>query len=459
MTTPPSPVPLVPVADLDAVVAWGPHGSHRLRDLLADARALLRVLPEGGHLLNVCQDRYRFAVGFVAGLLGGRVSLQPASQSPETLQRIRAAHPDVVCLTDAAFDSEGLPCVSYPRMLDAQPQDERAVPAFAADRLVAILFTSGSTGLPQPHGKTWGRLVRNGRVEAERLGLVTRPHGIVGTVPVQHSYGFESTLLMALQSGSPFWTGKPFYPQDIVAALAGLPAPRLLVSTPFHLQALLASGLDLPPTDLLLSATAPLSGHLASQAEARFGAPLHEIYGSTESGQLASRRTTDGPEWTLLEGVVLQAEGQGALASGGHVEGRVPLSDLIETLPGGRFLLHGRHADLVNIAGKRTSLAYLNHQIGAVPGVVDAAFFLPEEADHGAAAVTRLCAFVVAPGQTREVVLAGLRPRIDAVFMPRPLVLVDALPRNSTGKLPREALKALHARWLGSQAPGRTEPH
>jgi len=445
-------VPLCPGSDLDAVVAWGPQGPRRLRDLLADARALLHCLPAGGHLLNVCQDRYHFAVGFVAGLLGGRISLQPASQSPETLHRIRAAHPDVVCLTDAAFDSQGLPCMVYPQLLDARPQDEREVPAFDADRLVSILFTSGSTGLPQPHGKTWGRLVRNGRVEAERLGLLARPHSIVGTVPVQHSYGFESTFLMGLQSGSPFWTGKPFYPHDIVQALAAVPMPRLLVTTPFHLSTLLGSGLGLPQTDLLLSATAPLSGHLASQAEARLGAPLHEIYGSTESGQLASRRTTDGPEWTLLDGVCLQAAGDGTLACGGHVEGQVPLSDLIETLPGGRFLLHGRHADLVNIAGKRSSLAYLNHQIGAVAGVVDAAFFLPDEADRSDSGVTRLCAFVVAPGRTREAVLADLRARIDAVFMPRPLVLLDALPRNSTGKLPREALRQLYGDWLVSSA-------
>ncbi len=57
----------------------------------------------------------------------------------------------------------------------------------------------------------------------------------------------------------------------------------------------LASGIDLPAIDLLLSATAPLSlTTLAADAEARTGAPLLEIYGSTESGQLASRRTTDG---------------------------------------------------------------------------------------------------------------------------------------------------------------------
>ncbi|MDO8904407.1 MAG: AMP-binding protein [Hydrogenophaga sp.] len=435
--------PLVTGVGLDHTIAWTPGGPRRVRDLIADAQCLAEQLPPCDHLLNVCQDRYRFAVGFTAGLLSGKVSLQPSSQSEETLRRVMTEHPDVVCLTDTDFDSLDMPQFRFPARLEVDPQEVEEIPLIPAERLAAVLFTSGSTGLPQPHHKTWGKLVQNGRVEAIRLGLTVRPHAIVGTVPVQHSYGFESTFLQALHGGSAFWSGRPFYPQDIVAALAAVPAPRMLVTTPFHLSALLAADLDLPETDLLLSATAPLSGHLAAQAEARFGAPLHEIYGSTESGQLASRRTTDGAEWTLLDGVRLEQVGDETAAIDGHVEGRVPLSDIIECLPGQRFLLHGRHADLVNIAGKRTSLAYLNHQIGAVPGVVDAAFFLPDgtEAEH----ITRLTAFVVAPGLDRATLQAELRQRMDAVFLPRPLVFVDALPRNDTGKLTREGLKVLYA--------------
>jgi acyl-coenzyme A synthetase/AMP-(fatty) acid ligase len=437
-------MPLVSGVGLDHTIAWTPGGPRSVRNLIADALALTEHLPSCDHLLNVCQDRYRFAVGFTAGLLAGKVSLQPSSQSDETLRRVMADHPNVLCLTDSTFDSLDMPQLRFPERLDADPQRVADIPMVPAERLAAVLFTSGSTGLPQPHRKTWGKLVQNGRVEAIRLGLTVRPHTIVGTVPVQHSYGFESTFLQALHGGSAFWSGRPFYPQDIVAALAAVPEPRLLVTTPFHLSALLAADLELPATDLLLSATAPLSGHLAAQAEARFGAPLHEIYGSTESGQLASRRTTDGAEWTLLDGVRLEQVGDETVAIDGHVEGRVPLSDIIECLPGQRFLLHGRHADMVNIAGKRTSLAYLNHQIGAVPGVIDAAFFLPEgaETDH----ITRLTAFVVAPSLDRATLQAELRQRMDAVFLPRPLVFVDALPRNDTGKLTREGLKALYAK-------------
>jgi len=436
-------LPLITGLDLDGMIAWLPAGPRRVRDFLADAEALATRLPAGCALLNMCHDRYHFAVGFAAGLISGKVSLQPASQSAETLLRIRADFPDVVCLCDGDFDTLDLPRCDFPELATADPQKITDIPRIPADRLAAILFTSGSTGLPQPHRKTWGRLVANGRAEAAALGLDRTPHTLVGTVPVQHSYGFESTFLLALHGGCAFWSGKPFYPQDIVAALDAVPRPRLLVTTPFHLSTLLSSGIDLPAIDQLLSATAPLPAALAAEAEARTGAPLHEIYGSTESGQLANRRTTDGATWTLLPGVRLEQDEDSTTACDGHVEGRVALSDVIELLPGRRFLLHGRHADLINIAGKRTSLAYLNHQIAAVPGVVDAAFFLPD--DESAGGITRLTAFVVAPTLDSRQLLAALRQRIDAIFLPRPPIFVDALPRNGTGKLPRSALQALFA--------------
>jgi acyl-coenzyme A synthetase/AMP-(fatty) acid ligase len=449
-------VVLLAHSDLDAVFSWRPDGPVSVGDYLADAHWLAEQLPATGYLLNLCHDRYRFAVGFAAGLLRGMTSLQPSSQSPETFRRLQAEYPDLICLCDGAADTLDLPRLDFPETPTTtettagprvnrkkEPKTKSAIPQIPADHIAAILFTSGSTGLPQAQRKTWGKLVANGRSEAIALGLDRQPHAIVGTVPVQHSYGFESTFLLALHGGCAFWAGKPFYPQDIVGALAAVPQPRLLVTTPFHLSALLSAEIELPPVDMLLSATAPLSTTLAAEAEARTGAPMHEIYGSTESGQLASRRTTNGAAWTLLPGVRLEQEGADTVACKGHVEGRVPLSDLIELLPDQRFLLHGRHADLINIAGKRTSLAYLNHQLGAVPGVVDGAFFLPDE--EGPDGITRLTAFVVAPGLTARQVTVELRQRIDAIFLPRPLVLVDQLPRNSTGKLPRGDLQALYA--------------
>jgi acyl-coenzyme A synthetase/AMP-(fatty) acid ligase len=100
----------------------------------------------------------------------------------------------------------------------------------------------------------------------------------------------------------------------------------------------------------------------------------------------------------------------------------------------------GRKTDLVKIAGKRSSLQALNAALLAVEGVEDGAFFAPD-----GAAGTRLVAFAVAPGRSAAQVRAALRKRIDGAFLPRPLYLVGRLPRNESGKLPRQALADLAA--------------
>ena len=64
---------------------------------------------------------------------------------------------------------------------------------------------------------------------------------------------------------------------------------------------------------------------------------------------------------------------------------------------------------------------------------------------EAAEGISRLCALVVAPGIERRQLLAALRERIDPVFLPRPLILVNALPRNATGKLTRDNLQAFYA--------------
>lgn len=389
-------------------------------------------------MINVCTDRYHFAVGLAAAALAGKVSLLPASLTPQVLRHLREFAPDVFCLTDTPDCHIDLPQLHYPDMPVA-PRPWH-VPHLASETLIAYVFTSGSAGVPVPHPKTWGRLLACVREGAGRLGLV-RGTALLATVPAQHMYGFESSVLLALVAGAALVAEQPFYPADIAQALAVLPRPRALISSPFHLRALLEADLPLPPVDLLLSATAPLDAALAGEAETRFATPLIEIYGSTETGQIASRRTARERNWHPWPGIHLTPEADRIWARGGHLEAPTPLSDALELLEDGTFVLQGRLSDLVNIAGKRSSLGYLTHQLLAIEGVLDGAFFLPERtAPNG---VARVAAAVVAPGLTEAHLLVALRERLDPVFLPRPLVKVDRLPRNSTGKLPLEALMAL----------------
>jgi acyl-coenzyme A synthetase/AMP-(fatty) acid ligase len=209
------------------------------------------------------------------------------------------------------------------------------------------------------------------------------------------------------------------------------------------LRILLAEPETPPPVDLVLCATAPLAGQLAREAEARFARSLYEIYGCSEAGQIAARRTALSEEWRCLDGITLRQDDTGTWASGAPIAVETLLPDVIELHDPERFLLHGRIADLVDVAGKRTSLAHLNYHLNAIDGVQDGAFAIADATEQ--ATVSRLAAFVVAPGLSADHILAELRRRIDIAFLPRPLCLVPALPRNALGKLPHDEMQLLIA--------------
>lgn len=410
---------------------------------LADVQALASRLPPSGYLLNASQNRYVFTVGLAACAVSERVCILPASHTPDTIAQLLEAFPELHCLTDLADSDIALPTLRVDASLLAEAGAEHwPPPTLPSGQLVAQVFTSGSTGRAKGHDKFWGALVENTRAGMAREGLETATgFSVLGTVPAQHMYGLESTVLLPMLGGGLMSDARPFYPADVQAELATIPAPRVLVSTPFHLRTLLESGLSVPALSLVTSATAPLSSELAVELEAQLAAPLLEIYGSTETGQMATRRSAQTEEWHCLAGVTLQEDGpERAIAHGGHVWNAQLLNDRVELSDAQHFKLLGRTADLVNVAGKRSSLSYLTQQLLAIPGVVDGVFFLPEEGRPGD--VVRLAALVVAPTLERAALTAALRQRIDPAFMPRPLKFVEALPRNAVSKLPLAQLRA-----------------
>lgn len=441
-------IPLLSHGSPTAVIAYRGGGAVTVQQYLSDALHLAHSLPAARHVLNVCTDRYRFAVGLAACLISKRVSLLPSTHTPQVIAELRLFAPDALCLTDDRDCEIELPRYQYPARFP-EPAGSLSIPDIAASQLAAFVFTSGTTGTPLPYKKTWGRLARCVQDGALRLKLLDgRAHTVVGTVPPQHMYGFESTVLLALLTGNAFSAERPFYPADVAAAVRRVPQPRALVTTPIHLRTLLSSEVEFPPLDLVVSATAPLTQELARAVESRYRTTLLEIYGSTETGQIATRRTAVSQAWRLWPGVRLKVSGDRVLAHGGHVEQMTPMCDVIEITGKDEFLLHGRTADLVNVAGKRSSFGYLNAQLNAIPGVLDGAFFL-SEGMTGSTGEERLGAVVVAPGLSVAILTEQLRQRLDPVFLPRPLLLVDRLPRNATGKLPQQALQGFASGQLG----------
>ncbi len=466
-------LPLLASTDLAAPLLWRQGLAVTAGQFIAQAQALALRLPAHGAPINLCQDRGHFALGLAAALLRGQTSLMPPNALPDTLRLAPAATGKPYALTDVweagqGLDLGGLQQVQVALLTDppAQPPDATAVPQIAASLLAVCLLTSGSTGAPQPHAKTWGQLVANIGAQAQRLAqMMNRPSlaglTLVATVPPQHSYGLESSVLLALLGGAAFDASRPFYPADICEALEKVPQPRALVSTPFHLKTLLLSDLALPPAALSLSATAPLSPQLAAQVEVALGGPLIEIYGCTEAGQVASRRTTAGEVWTTLGDLRIHSQAgahnveddstgpaEQFIVSGGHVTEPTPLADVLELVSPQKFRLLGRANDLIHVAGKRSSLAHLNFHLNRIEGVDDGAFWLPEGDGTDHEKVQRPVAFVVAPELTARQIIGALREGLEPAFVPRRVVHVQALPREATGKLTAATLRDFALRSL-----------
>jgi acyl-coenzyme A synthetase/AMP-(fatty) acid ligase len=434
----------------DRVLAWGNGHSITYGHFLSDVWTLADRLPEKPTVINLADNRYQFLVGFAAALIRRQTTLLPPDRAPGALARITREFGPSYCLIEGTETVEHLP--SYPIPTGTwSPTYSTKVPQIPIDYPAVVAFTSGSTGTPYPNTKTWGSIVAIARSTGSRLGLkASDAMTVVSTVPHQHMYGLEDSMMLPIQHGMAFHVGRPLFPEDVRLALEEVPSPRMLVTTPIHIRACVAARSRLPHVECILSATSPLPSSLAKQAETLFQTNVYEVYGFTEAGSVATRRTVAGNTWHVLDGITLHQEAAGCSLQAPYFREPIPFPDLVSLQGPHRFVLHGRGNDLVNIGGHRGSLSDLNQKLNEIEGVQDGVFFLPDETGTS---VTRLIAFVVAPGKAAEHILSALRTVIDPMFLPRPLHLVSTLPRNETGKITREALLEL------LQALHKEEPH
>lgn len=400
-----------------------------LEEFLGHASALAAMLPRKPHVLNLCRDRYEFLVGFCAAVIAGQCTLMPPNRQPQTLLDVATDFEGTYVIGRERI--AGLECIEPDQMGDIKSIPE--APLINDEQLCAVVFTSGSTGKSRPNYKYW-RTLREGSLTNINLVLDGQNLNIVATVPSQHMWGFEMSILLPLFAPVTISNQVPFFPQDILDVLHATPRPRALVSSPVHLAALLESTVDPICIDRIYTATAPMSSERAAELEARFDARLIDVFGCSESGILAARHLSDTDLWQLAEAFSLEQTANGTLVTADHLDETVRLNDQIELLGDKCFRWIGRDQDMINIAGKRGSLAGLNEIINAIPGVTDAVVFSPQDD------AKRLAALVVAPDLRSAEILSALRNRMEPAFLPRPLYIVSALPREETGKLPRKAI-------------------
>ncbi len=433
------------VIGLDRAWTW--------REVHLASIALSRSFRRASAVCNLCTSRVSFLVTWLAALRSNALLVLPPSGGHADLAGILKSMAHAVIVADHSAGvrwgwrsiAECLICPPIAEGSTASHADLAWQPDW--DRTAVLLYTSGSTRAPEPQPKTLLQLATGAQVLGRRLergieGGLGGIRRIVCSVPSQHMFGIEASVMLSLVHAIPVHEGRPLLPADVQQAFAGTRGTAW-VATPMHLRGLVQAGVQLSNCSLVLASTMPLTQSLAQRTEDLVGAPVLEIYGSTETGALAMRRSACEAAWRPLDGVHVATVDDATRAHGAHFDSPACLPDQIDVDATGGFRLVGRSSDMIKIGGRRASLAGLNLLLEDLPGLEDGVFYLPTSTNP----TERLCLIYSGPTLERTGIEQWLRTRLDPAFLPRTFVHVDKLPRSDNGKLPRQALTALFTVW------------
>ena len=391
-------------------------------------------------------------VGIAAALLNNQVTVLPAAAAPQAIRNAlaEAEHP-LILGGGQKHHGTFANLTSIPQS-DNIIEPDQTLSALTASETQIHVFTSGTTKMPERRIKDWKTLVGGAAVTAEilaRLDLQSGPPAILGTTPHQHMYGMEATVFLGLGFGHSVYGATVFFPADIEtaveSALAGGFQNAVLVTSPAHLKFFETPLLQTEEICAVISATAPLSYAQAERLEARGNLAVMEIYGSTETGSLAIRRTIEGDLWKPVAGFQVVQTDEGPLASAPHLSEPCLLGDTIDLRSDGRFRLLGRTGDMVGIAGKRANLSALNAILVETPCLLDGVVLRQRnEGDDQLAIVAVLDPQSgVSVSQARTKIRRQFHDHVDGVFLPRRILFLENLPRTPTGKINADGMKQL----------------
>lgn len=382
----------------------------------------------------VSADPYWFLVGLFGLLHAGAAAIVPPDGLPATIAALSGAFDVLLC--DEASPTPG-PVI---RLADPLAGDA-AIPA-PLDPATARLafFTSGSTGTAKRIDKPLDML--NREIATLETRWATRPGGlpVLATVPHRHVFGLTFHLLWPLATGRPFASHIDDLWETLLARATG---GAILVTSPAHLTRL--SGLAPLPAHRrpvrIFAAGAPLRAAQARAAAAVLGVLPTEVFGSTETGAIATRtQPVAETSWTPLPGIQLRTDADGCMivhAPLGPDGAPFCSADRIEPVADGTFHFLGRTDRIAKIEGKRVSLVRLETELAALPLVADAAAVVAGERLSAAVVLTPDgCARLDAIGPFRfgRELRRQLAVALEPASLPKSWRFVPALPSSAMGK-------------------------
>jgi len=415
----------------DREVAWRGDQPLMLGAMRRQVQALsLRLAAQPGTHWGLCfDDSYRFCVALLACWYASKTPVMPGHSRAALLNEMQEQLDGVLCDMPLA--------VSLPLLTWDEAEARGQLPPLPASSAL-ILFTSGSTGAPRQVVKSLTVMEQESRWLSALWGEQLQGCRVIASVSHQHLYGLSFRLFLPMTLRLPFSAQPLFYGEQ----LAQLPRDcrYAFISSPAFLSRL-DSTLDAPGCELIVSAGGTLRGPDAEQVWQRFGCPVSEIYGSTETGILAWRQCdrADAP-WRSFSGVRLEQvtperwQVWSPLIAG---DNGLALDDRLNMQPDGGFQLEGRHDRIVKIGDKRISLSEIERRLTDLPEIDDAVALVVTRHDRQAIGVVLSLTSTLdeaALHQHRQQWKRQLQCWLEPLAMPRYWRIVATIPVTPQSK-------------------------
>ncbi len=345
--------------------------------------------------------------------------------------------------------------------------------ARSKDDLAAFLYTSGTTGRSKGAMLTQENLLSNAQTLTQEWRF-TDQDVLLHALPIFHTHGLFVAINITLMAGG----SMIFLPKfDVDAVIEGLPQATSMMGVPTFYTRLLDdprfTGELTAHMRLFVSGSAPLLADTHVAFEARTGHRILERYGMTETNMNTSnpydgdrRAGTVGLPLPGVELKITNAETGETLPNGevGQIEVRganvfkgywqMPEKTAAELRDDGFFItgdlgvidadgyvsIVGRNKDLIISGGYNIYPKEVELVLDAQPGVLESAVIGVPHPDFGE---TVLGILVAEPGTSIDegAVMAAVKDGLARFKHPRALIVVDALPRNTMGKVQKNVLR------------------
>ena len=341
------------------------------------------------------------------------------------------------------------------------------------DDLAAILYTSGTTGRSKGAMLTHGNLVSNALALRETWQF-TADDVLIHALPIYHTHGlFVATNVVFLSDASMLFC--PKFDADEIMRL--MPRATALMGVPtFYTRLLRHPELSRDATShmrVFISGSAPLLAETHREWQEKTGHAILERYGMTETGMNTSNpfdgeriagtvgfplpdvdlRVVDPDSGAPLEpDEVGMIEVRGPNVFKGYW--RMPEKTEAEIKPDGFFVtgdlgkidangyvhIVGRGKDLIITGGFNVYPKEVEAEIDLIPGVVESAIIGVPHPDLGEG-VTAVVVPADKAGLDEAAILSALESRLAKFKLPKRVVFVDELPRNTMGKVQKNLLR------------------